>query len=302
MILLSQRWICAFSKLSHGKMTGIKFFRIFGNMRTRNLFTYTIIFLIGCSGSADENNLSNVFDSISDSLNKRDTMGSVIKIGKQVWMKKNLNVDVFRNGDRIPQAKTPQEWKLAGDNKQPVWCYYNFDSENGGKYGKLYNWYAVTDSRGLAPEGFHVPNSLETVELDVFVSNYIEYDKKKCHKYTLPINHIKNGCPTGEKLKASKGWNPIEGFDNNGLDAVGFSAVPGGRVGSVYPGAFDDPPPPACAFNYEGEHAFWWTSTEKSEYNALSFEIVSDVFRSSSETAMWCDKTSGLSVRCIANE
>ena len=81
-----------------------------------------------------------------------------VTIGTQVWMTKNLDVATFRNGDPIPEAKSNEEWEKAGENKQPAWCYYDNDPANGAKYGKLYNWYAVNDPRGLAPEGWHVPS------------------------------------------------------------------------------------------------------------------------------------------------
>ena len=84
-----------------------------------------------------------------------------VTIGTQIWMKENLNVSTFRNGDPIPEAKTAEEWQAAGEAKQPAWCYYDNDSKNGVKYGKLYNWYAVNDSRGLAPVGWHVPDNDE---------------------------------------------------------------------------------------------------------------------------------------------
>ena len=83
---------------------------------------------------------------------------SSVKIGSQVWATENLNVDRFRNGDPIPQAKTAEEWQNAGNNQQPAWCYYNNDPKNGESYGKLYNWYAVNDRRGLAPQGWHIPS------------------------------------------------------------------------------------------------------------------------------------------------
>ena len=84
-----------------------------------------------------------------------------VTIGKQVWMTKNLDVGTFRNGYPIPEAKTNEEWVNAGLNKQPAWCYYQNDPTNGEKYGKLYNWYAVNDSRGLTPEGWHIPSENE---------------------------------------------------------------------------------------------------------------------------------------------
>ena len=70
-----------------------------------------------------------------------------IKIGKQIWMKLNLDVEVFRNGDPIPHAKTDEEWVKAGEQKKPAWCYYKNAGIYGEKYGKLYNWYAVNDPR-----------------------------------------------------------------------------------------------------------------------------------------------------------
>lgn len=74
------------------------------------------------------------------------------------WMDKNLDVSTFRNGDPIYEASTDEEWKNAYKNSEPAWCYY--EKENG----KLYNCYAVNDQRGLAPEGWHIPNKKEWKE------------------------------------------------------------------------------------------------------------------------------------------
>ena len=84
-----------------------------------------------------------------------------VKIGDQVWMSVNLNVDKFLNGDSIPEARTPEEWIKAGEEGTPAWCYYNNDENNGKKYGKLYNQFAVNDTRGIAPKGWHIPTSKE---------------------------------------------------------------------------------------------------------------------------------------------
>jgi uncharacterized protein (TIGR02145 family) len=85
-----------------------------------------------------------------------------VKIGNQIWMVENLNVAHYRNGDRIPEVKDPKVWTGLHTG---AWCYYNNDSINGKKYGKLYNWYAVNDPRGLAPEGWHVPRVSEFEKL-----------------------------------------------------------------------------------------------------------------------------------------
>src|SRR5215831_16955339 len=81
-----------------------------------------------------------------------------IKIGHQKWMAKNLDVTHYRNGDKIPQVKNKAAWKALTTG---AWCWYNNDSANGAIYGKLYNWYAVNDPRGLAPTGWHIPSDAE---------------------------------------------------------------------------------------------------------------------------------------------
>jgi len=73
-----------------------------------------------------------------------------VTIGGQVWTKLNYSGVTFRNGDKIPQAQTAEEWSLAADNKTPAWCYAENKSENDSVYGKLYNWYAIADPRGFA--------------------------------------------------------------------------------------------------------------------------------------------------------
>lgn len=132
-----------------------------------------------------------------------------VKIGGQIWMAENFNFDKFRNGDTIPQAKTEEEWIKAGRMKIPVWCYYNNNPSNGKLYGKLYNWYAVSDPRGLAPKGWNIPSDEDWTNL----TDYLGV------------------TDAGEKLKTTFGW---EG-PREGTDKVGFSALPGGsRDTNVY--------------------------------------------------------------------
>jgi uncharacterized protein (TIGR02145 family) len=90
-----------------------------------------------------------------------------IKIGNQVWTKYNLNVTFFQNGDSIPHAQTAEQWEKAGKFRQPAWCNVSMKNENTYKVfvGKLYNWWAVNDARGLAPKGFHIPNDKEFIVL-----------------------------------------------------------------------------------------------------------------------------------------
>jgi uncharacterized protein (TIGR02145 family) len=94
-----------------------------------------------------------------------------ILIGGQTWSTTNLDVTHFRNGDSITEAKTNEDWILAGENKKPAWCYYNNDAKNSEDCGKIYNWYAVNDMRGLAPQGYHIPTIAEWDTLSVFLDN-----------------------------------------------------------------------------------------------------------------------------------
>ena len=86
---------------------------------------------------------------------------SEVKIGKQIWMTKNLDVSTFRNGDPINELQSKEEWYAAEFNATPGWCDYENDSEYGETYGKLYNYFAVYDKRGLAPKGWHIPSDKE---------------------------------------------------------------------------------------------------------------------------------------------
>ena len=86
-----------------------------------------------------------------------------VNIGSQTWMQKNLNVSKYKNGDIIPQVTNATQWAALTTG---AWCWYNNDSATyAATYGKLYNWYAVNDPRGLAPDGWHVPSDGEWTTL-----------------------------------------------------------------------------------------------------------------------------------------
>jgi uncharacterized protein (TIGR02145 family) len=89
------------------------------------------------------------------------TVSTLVTICDQTWMLKNLDVTTYRNGDTIPQATTPTQWVAYNALGQGCWAYPNYNSINGNTYGKLYNWHAVNDPRGLAPIGYHVPTYAE---------------------------------------------------------------------------------------------------------------------------------------------
>ncbi len=229
-----------------------------------------------------------------------------VTIGTQVWMKENLNVSTFRNGDPIHEAKTAEEWEAAGEAKQAAWCYYDNDPKNGTKYGKLYNWYAVNDPRGLAPVGWHVPLDKEWTVLEDFLGGSYESGNRNYNE--------------GNSMKSTNGWNDwkediqcyhCKNWNNeyrnkrrcdicldtrikgkktnsgNGNNNSGFSGLPSGYRGKSpeYGVRFED-------FGDIREQAYWWSLNYSISCRNLSYEE-SQLFSLSPE------EQSGLSVRCI---
>jgi uncharacterized protein (TIGR02145 family) len=200
-----------------------------------------------------------MLNSCGEGASNEESASNEVTIGKQVWMSENLNVDKFRNGDPIPEAKTDEEWEKAGENGEPAWCYYDNNPANGAKYGKLYNWYAVNDHRGLAPKGWHIPTDAEWTVL----SDYLGGKEK-----------------AGAKMKSKEGWSD----GGNGTNESGFSGLPGGnRLNGE-------------TFGSIGEDGYWWSSTEDSSSLAWLRGLLyndGDVNRYSGS------KELGLSVRCL---
>jgi uncharacterized protein (TIGR02145 family) len=193
---------------------------------------------------------------------KQPNTGSInyeVTIGKQVWMTQNLNVDKFLNGDAIPEAETDGEWRAYGQAGEAAWCYCNNDPKNREKYGKLYNWYAVNDPRGLAPKGWHIPSDTE---------------------YTVLIPYLDGVKKAGAKMKSKVGW-----FNGgNGTNSSGFSGLPGGYRNSD------------GTFSGIDSLGYWWSSAEYNTGTAWGFGLSSfdgDVFRYNA------DKELGISVRCL---
>lgn len=181
-----------------------------------------------------------------------------VTIGTQTWMSHNLQVTTYRNGDPIPQVTMAQ----LATTTTGAWCYYNNDPANGPIYGKLYNWYAVHDPRGLAPLHWHVPSAAE---------------------WDVLTNFLGGPNIAGGKLK-DRGtiWvapNLIVNPDSY------FKALPGGFCGN--------------GVDVEkGASANFWTSTNSSSLFALTRILF---FNSKTVTAAGERKNAALSVRCIAD-
>jgi uncharacterized protein (TIGR02145 family) len=163
-----------------------------------------------------------------------------VKIGVQVWSVKNYDADSFSNGEKINQVTSKEEWFKAGYRGEPAWCFYNFD-EQYESLGKLYNYYAISDSRNLAPEGWRVPKFEDYFQL----INFIEPLCTKEH-------FIRSGSLAGGSLKSKSGLWKDETCPQIESD---FSAIAaGGYSPSIeYPEYDWDP---------IGEKAMFWCLTE----------------------------------------
>lgn len=124
-----------------------------------------------------------------------------VKIGEQIWQEQNLHVSSFRNGDPIQEAKTTEEWLKANKNKQAAWCYYENDESLSKERGKLYNWYAVNDPRGLAPKGWKIPTFEDYIELVSFYNVEItaEQEKEQLEKAMVFIDRLKSDFEKSKK-------------------------------------------------------------------------------------------------------
>ncbi len=190
------------------------------------------------------------------------TVYTSIVINGQEWMQQNLAVTKYRNGDPIPTGLDNTTWSSTTSG---AYAIYNNDAANNITYGKLYNWYAVNDGRGLCPTGWHVPSDAEWTTL----INYLDPNADGGNNYNI----------AGGKMKSTTGWNaPNTGATNSS----GFSGLPGGSPNGAY-----------VNIGYLGA---WWSSTEYNSlyawYRELS-SVTSDVDRA------FNSKQDGFSVRCV---
>jgi uncharacterized protein (TIGR02145 family) len=121
------------------------------------------------------------------------------KVGTQIWTKENLSLTKFLNGDDIPLVTNSDEWSALGKSKKPACAYLSYDEKNGKKFGLLYNYYAIIDKRGLAPEGWSIP---------------------ACKDWEQLIKELGGENKAGIALKKKKAWNEDECSDKSGFSVI----------------------------------------------------------------------------------
>ncbi len=177
----------------------------------------------------------------------------------KIWADKNLDVSRYRNGDLIPEVKDPTEWNGLTTG---AWCYYDNDPKNGAIYGKLYNWYAVNDPRGLAPAGYHIPSDFE---------------------WSLVINHLGGPLVAGGKMKET-GIDYWGSPNERATNESGFTGLPGGYRIDI------------GLFYSISTNGVWWSSSEIVTASALFRSLYYDEGDASRDAIF---KGYGFSVRCL---
>jgi len=195
-------------------------------------------------------------DNIRFKVDASTTNLNTIKIGNQTWATRNLNLETYRNGESIPQVQDAKAWANLSTG---AWCYYQNNTANGSNYGKLYNWYAVNDPRGLAPKGYHIPTDAE---------------------WKILTDYLGGESEAGTKMKSSSGWEN----NGNGTNTIGFEGLPGGYRSDN------------GNFNSIGSYGSWWSSSEASPVYAWNRNLGSSYFDVDRDANVERD---GFSVRCL---
>jgi uncharacterized protein (TIGR02145 family) len=186
-----------------------------------------------------------------------------VYIGTQQWMWENLKTSKYSDGTTIPNITDNTQWQ---NNTTGACAYYNNDAANNAKYGKLYNWYAVSKTtngnKNVCPTGWHVPTDAE---------------------WTVLTDYLGGNRIAGGKLKevGTNNWNsPNAEATNTSL----FSALPGGyrdHNGN---------------YSYVGVYGGWWSSTEDDTYNAWNRDLYNYIGNANRNGN---GKKNGFSVRCL---
>lgn len=195
-----------------------------------------------------------------------------IKVGDQWWLAENLKVTHFRNGEAIPHITDAGEWYSLTIT---AYCEYDTNAENVDTYGRLYNWFAIIDTRMIALEGWHVPSDEEWKQLEMALGmSQSEAD-----------NSGYRGVDQGSQLADNPElWNEGALVNNTALGSSGFAALPGGYRGF------------AGTFYNLGSNTYFWSATHSHRDSAAGRTLSHDsasVYRSNG------GKRFGFSVRLV---
>jgi uncharacterized protein (TIGR02145 family) len=248
------------------------------------ILIYLSSIFIGCqkSETSKSSSLGSVANQCTGSIvNDIDgNIYNVVTIGNQCWMKENLKVKKYSNGDLIPTNLSNSAWSITTFGAfDSIGNYQNYE------VGNVYNWYAVADPRGLCPTGFHVPTTED-------INQLIKYTDITADTFALVGNYISQNAGYGLKdttsyLTNSSGW--VAGFCNFGANNwTRFSALKaaqykGHQGNNAAGGAYD-----------------WWTSDYSGISKGIAFNIGcgQNTWNNYAIMSEW-NTHSGIRVRCI---
>lgn len=239
--------------------TGIGSFTSFIVGLTANTTYYVRAYATNSTGTGYGSAVS--FTTEVSSITVTDIDGNVyqtVTIGTQVWMAENLKVTQYRNGDAIPNVTDQTTWEYLTTG---AYCEYDNDLNNVATYGRLYNWYAVNDSRDLAPEGWHVPSDNE---------------------WQILIDLLGGATVAGGKMKEA-GYSHWDSPNTGATNESGFSVLPGGYRDGVN-------------FYTVGISAYFWSATERSSIYAWKRFLYNYHSHANRDSH---GKRAGFSVRCV---
>ncbi len=237
------------------------------------LFT-SISFLLANHARGQEAG-SGLFTAGDTTIDRDGNEYGTITIGEQQWMTENLRTSHFANGDSIPNVTSDSEWAGLSTG---AWAHYNHDDYFDAHFGKLYNWYAVSDPRGLCPAGWRVPTheDWKTLELSLGMPE-ADLERNGIRGREERIGGLLKDTGTHH-------WrSPNEGANNES----GFGGLPGGNRAEV--GGFDG----------IGHIGLWWTSSEAGSGMAWLRMLSHD---SPNVDLVYADKNFGFSVRCVRGD
>jgi len=199
-------------------------------------------------------------------------------IGNQVWIKTNLRTTHFSNGDSIQTIADGTQWYLTTNNSIAAWSPVGGDPSHDKLRGKLYNWYAVNDSRNICPSGYRVPSNNDWDSL-------VKYLDPNSDLSVVGVQSRIAGAYLKDTLNNLWNWGNI-----GAVNVTGFSARPAGirgYYGNYYGG---------------GDGIFMWSSTENGQYHAYFRGIDAYSTSISKATTNGIDnKSTGGSIRCMRN-
>jgi uncharacterized protein (TIGR02145 family) len=197
---------------------------------------------------------------------------NTVTIGSQVWMQENLKVSRYMNGDTIKTNLSDSAWQSTSSG---AYAIYKNNPQNNSIYGKLYNWYAVADPRGLCPAGWHVPT---------------DHDWQLLTKYLDPAADTTQCCSNtaGGKMKSTgtiqAGTGLWQDPNTEATNSSGFTGLPGGSRFVL--GSYDN----------IGNYGYWWSSTEDPSSFAGTRSLGYD---NGNSYPLNLGKALGFSVRCL---